>query len=127
VAFFAEVFESCPGLMILCAVLSAAVWYFARNLDLYTNEDIEDYDALELKEMRRKRNPKITSRDATPAARRRKFVPVASQGGGDVMVTRGNDWAEAPHGADLLDLSDHMEDSMEEPHSRPHRPLDGVY
>jgi hypothetical protein len=113
--------------MILCAVLSAAVWYFARDLDLYTSEDNEDYDALELKELRRKRNPKITSRDATPAVRRRKFVPVASQGGGDVIVTRDNDWAEAQQGADLLDLSDHMEDSMEEPPYRPNRTVDGVY
>ena len=124
---FAEVFESCSGLMILCALLSVAVWYFARDLDLYASADTEDYEEIELKERRRKRDPKISSREATPAARRRKFQPAASQGGGGVMVTRGNDSEEGRHGVDLLDLSDHMEDSMEEPPLSRNRPQDGVY
>jgi hypothetical protein len=115
--------------MILCTLLSAAVWYFARHLDLYASEDSVDYDDLELKERRRKRDPKITSREATPAVRHRRFVPAASQGGGGVMVTRDNDLAEAPAEAEVrfnvLDLSDHLEDSMEEP-SR-NRPQEGVY
>jgi hypothetical protein len=127
VASFAEVFESSSGLMILCALLSAAVWYFARYLDLYASEDSVDYDDLELKELHRKRDPKITSREATPAPRRRKFVPMASQGGGDVMVTRDNDQAEAPEELrfNMMDLSDHLEDSMEAP-SR-NRPQNLVY
>jgi hypothetical protein len=103
--------------MILCAVLSAAVWYFARGLNLYISEDSVDYDDLELKEWRGNLDPKITSREATPAVRHREFVPVASQGGGNVMVMRNND---------VLDMSDHLEDSMEEV-SRGRRPSGLVY
>ena len=128
-ASFAEVFESCSGLMILCALLSAAVWYYARDLDLYASEDSVDYDDHELQQLHRTRDPKITSREATPAPRRRKFVPMASQGGGDVMVTRRNNQGEAPEEVDMrfnmMDISDHLEDSMEVP-SR-NRPQNLVY
>jgi len=129
VASFAEVSESSSGLMILCTILSAAVWYFARDLDLYTSDDSVDNNDIELKELRRRRNPRITSREATPGIRRRNFVPLASQGGGDVMMPRGNDWAEAPEEVDLqytvMDLSDHMEDSMEELSRK--KSVNGVY
>jgi hypothetical protein len=115
--------------MILCAILSAAVWYCARDLDLYASEDSVDYDDLELKDLRRKRNPKITSREATPAVKRRSFVPLASQGGGDVTVRKDNDFTDATEEVELpftvLDLSDHMEDSMDEPSHT--RRLSGVY
>jgi hypothetical protein len=115
--------------MILCAVLSAAVWYFARHLDLYACDDSVDYGDLELKELRRKRDPKISSRQATPAARRRKLTPAALQRSGDVMETTDNDEAEEPEEVELsfnvLDISDHMEDSMEE--LSPKRRMSGVY
>jgi hypothetical protein len=115
VASFAEVFESCSGLMILCAILSAAVWYFARYLDLYSSDDSVDF---ELKELRGIWDPNITSKEATPAATRRNFVPLASQGGGNVMVPRANDWTAAPEEVELtfnvMDISDHLEDSMDE-------------
>ena len=127
-ASFAEVFESSSGLMILCALLSAAVWYYARGLDLYTSDDSVDYDELEMKELHRRRNPRITSREATPFIRRRNFMPVASQGAGEVMMPRGNDWTAAPQEVELfnvLDLSDHLEDSMEEPSRK--KSLNGVY
>ena len=100
--------------MILCALLSAAVWFFARDLDLYAGDD-DDYD-LELKELRRKRNPKIRSRRATPAVRRRKEGPLASEEG---EVTLGSDKGgvtppeEQDLGFNVMDLSDHLEDSME--------------
>jgi sodium-independent organic anion transporter len=117
-------------LMILCTLLSAAVWYFARDLDLYSSDDSVDYDELELKELRRRRNPKITSREATPGIRRRNFIPLASQGGGDVMLPRSDDFAEPPQEVELhfnvMDLSDHMEDSMEEL-SRKKSLQNGVY
>jgi len=129
VASFAEVSESSSGLMILCTLLSAAVWYCARDLDLYKSDDSVDYEELELKERHRKRNPKITSREATPGVRRRSFEPLASQGGGAVMMPRGNDMAEAPLEVELqytvMDLSDHMEDSMEEVSRK--KSLIGVY
>ena len=119
-----ESFESCAGLMVLCAVLSAAVWYFARDLDLYPNDDDVDGSVLELKELNSKRDPKITTRRATPGARRRKHGPMASEGG-DMTVTSDQDMEGEPEEMQLtfniLELSDHLEDSMEE-HTR-NRPL----
>lgn len=109
-------------LMIVCALLSAAVWHFARDLDLYTGDNVYD-DDLELIELRRRRNPKISSRKATPAVRRRKDGPVESEEG-DVTLRTGDDW-KAPKVLEkefnVLDISDHLEDSMEA--SSPDRPL----
>jgi hypothetical protein len=35
--------------MFVCALLSAAVWYFARDLDLYSDEDDDgDYEMVEI-------------------------------------------------------------------------------
>jgi hypothetical protein len=108
--------------MIVCALLSAAVWHFARDLDLYTGDNVYD-DDLELIELRRRRNPKISSRKATPAVRRRKDGPVESEEG-DVTLRTGDDW-KAPKVLEkefnVLDISDHLEDSMEA--SSPDRPL----
>lgn len=107
------------GLMIVCALLSAAVWYFARDLDLYAGDDEDGF--IEMEDLKRKRNPKISSRQATPAARRRKDVPVTSEHDGVTLRSEIQQPAEQEFRFNLLDLSDHMDDSMEVP--SPNRPL----
>ncbi|GFG35687.1 hypothetical protein Cfor_12787 [Coptotermes formosanus] len=110
-------------LMIICALLSAAVWHFARDLDLYTGDD-SYVDELELRELRRRRDPKISSRQATPAVRRRKNGPFVSEEG-EVTLRSDEDRMKRPEEVaprfNILDLSDHLEDSMES--SSPNRPL----
>jgi hypothetical protein len=109
--------------MIICALLSAAVWHFARDLDLYTGDD-SYVDELELRELRRRRDPKISSRQATPAVRRRKNGPFVSEEG-EVTLRSDEDRMKRPEEVaprfNILDLSDHLEDSMES--SSPNRPL----
>jgi hypothetical protein len=72
----------------------------------------------------RKRDPKISSRRATPAPKRRNGDPVTSEEDGvtlrnEVEQTRRPD--EQEFGFNLMDLSDHMEDSLEA--SSPNKPL----
>jgi hypothetical protein len=108
--------------MFVCALLSAAVWYFARDLDLYSDED--DVNDLEMADFPRRRNPKISSRQATPAVRRRKENPVISEEDGVTLrseVEQMRRPEEQEFRFNLMDLSDHMEDSMEVP--SPNRPL----
>ncbi|XP_033611348.1 solute carrier organic anion transporter family member 74D isoform X2 [Cryptotermes secundus] len=107
-------------LMFVCALLSGAVWHFARDLDLYSDED----DGLEMADFPRRRDPKISSRHATPAVKRRKEDPVMS-GEDGVTLRREVEQMRQPEEQEfrfnLMDLSDHMEDSMET--SSPNRPL----
>jgi hypothetical protein len=108
--------------MIVCALLSAAVWYFARDLDLYAGED--DDDDFEMEDLNRKRDPKIRSRRATPAVRRRKDDPVTSEVDGVTLrneVEQMRQPVEQAFRFNILELSDHMDDSMEV--SSPNRPL----
>jgi hypothetical protein len=108
--------------MFVCALLSAAVWYFARDLDLYSDED-DDGD-LDMTDFHTRRDPKISSRRATPAARRRKADAATPE---EDAVRSKNDAEQLRRPEDqefrfnLMDLSDHMEDSMEA--SSPNRPL----
>jgi hypothetical protein len=107
--------------MALCALLSAAVWYFARDLDLYAGDDNDD---LEMEDLTRSRDPKISSRNATPAVRRRKDGPTTSEEDGVTLrseLEKAKQPVEQDFTFSLLDLSDHMEDSMEV--SSPNRPL----
>lgn len=108
-------------LMFVCALLSAAVWYFARDLDLYGDED--DADDLEMVDFPRRRDPKISSRRATPAVKRKQENPVTSEEDGVTLrseVERMRQPEEQEFRFNLMDLSDHMEDSMETP--SPNRP-----
>jgi hypothetical protein len=110
--------------MIVCALLSVAVWYFARDLDLYSGDD-EDDDYFEMQDLKRKRDPKISSRRATPAARRRKDDPVTEEVDGVTLRREVEQLQQQPVEQEfrfnLMDLSDHMDDSMEVP--SPNRPL----
>ncbi|XP_021914985.1 solute carrier organic anion transporter family member 2B1-like isoform X2 [Zootermopsis nevadensis] len=117
------VYQLMAGLMTVCALLSAAVWYFARDLDLYSgDDDDDDDDCFEMEDLNRKRNPKITSRRATPGFRRRQQNPVTSEVDGVTLrseVERIRQ-PEQELGFSILELSDHMDDSMEA--SSPNRP-----
>jgi hypothetical protein len=108
--------------MFVCALLSAAVWYFARDLDLYSDED-HDGDH-EMVDFPRRRDPKIISRRATPAAKRRKGDPVTTDEDGVTLRNEAEQTRkpeEEQFRFNLMDLSDHMEDSMDT--SSPNRPL----
>ncbi|XP_069675281.1 solute carrier organic anion transporter family member 74D-like isoform X2 [Periplaneta americana] len=113
-------------LMVVCAILSIAVWYFARDLDFYAGDDDEELH--EMAEFHKIRDPKISSRLATPAVRRRRDeVPTGSEE--DVGTLREEiERMSRPFDPDirfnLHDLSDHMEDSMEvSSPTTPNRPL----
>jgi hypothetical protein len=108
--------------MFVCALLSGAVWHFARDLDLYNDDD--DVDGHEMADFPRRRDPKIISRRATPAAKRRKDDPVISGEDGVTLRSELEQMTqpeEQEFRFNLTDLSDHMEDSMEV--SSPNRPL----
>lgn len=108
--------------MFVCALLSGAVWHFSRDLDLYSDED--GVDGLEMADFPRRRDPKISSRHATPAVKRREEDPVISGEDGVTLrseVEQMRQPEEQEFRFNLMDLSDHMEDSMES--SSPNRPL----
>ncbi|PSN45335.1 hypothetical protein C0J52_18707 [Blattella germanica] len=108
------IYQAIAGLMLCCAALSIAVWYFARNLDLYREEeeDDEDDDLIEMREVKRRRNPKISSRQATPAPHRR-WRSGEDVGSVREEIDRMKQASEPELRFDIMDISDHMDDSME--------------
>ncbi|KAJ9590582.1 hypothetical protein L9F63_016351, partial [Diploptera punctata] len=99
-------------LMLVCAVLSGAVWYFARDLDLFGSDVSEDGDELELGPITRRRDSKVSSRQATPHPNRRNNTEDEGTVQDEIdRMKRQN--ADPELRLNLMDLSDHMEDSME--------------
>ena len=101
--------------MLVCAILSAAVWYFARKLDLFGGEDNDDVDNelnVELAEVTRRRDSKVSSKQTTPYPHKRtNDEDIGTLVDETDRMTR--EAAEPELRFNLMDLSDHMEDSME--------------